>query len=87
MMEEATAIGERLGLSYGMSIAERIAVARKLGAFKTSMLQDLEASRPLELMPILGVFPELGRKLDVPTPFCDAVLGLLRQRAVNSGLA
>jgi 2-dehydropantoate 2-reductase len=87
MMEEAASIGERLGLSYGMSIADRIAVARKLGAFKTSMLQDLEASRPLELMPILGVFPELGRKLGVPTPFCDAVLGLLRQRAVNSGLA
>jgi 2-dehydropantoate 2-reductase len=86
MMEEAASIGERLGLSYGMSITERIALARKLGAFKTSMLQDLEASRPLELMPILGVFPELGRKLDVPTPFCDVVLGLLRQRAANSGL-
>jgi 2-dehydropantoate 2-reductase len=87
MMEEAAVLGERLGLSMKMSIAERIALARKLGAFKTSMLQDLEASRPLELMPILGVFPELGRKLDVPTPFCDAVLGLLRQRALNSGLA
>lgn len=86
MMEEADAIGERLGLSTGMTAPDRVAVTRKLGGFKTSMLQDLEASRPLELMPILGVFPELGRKLDVPTPFCDAVLGLLRQRAVNSGL-
>ncbi|WP_175777001.1 2-dehydropantoate 2-reductase [Burkholderia anthina] len=86
MMEEAAAIGAKLGLHTGMSGPERIAVTRKLGAFKTSMLQDFEAGRPLEIGPILGVFPELGRKLDVPTPYCDAVLGLLRQRAENSGL-
>jgi 2-dehydropantoate 2-reductase len=86
MMEEADAIGQRLGLSAGMSAPQRVAITRELGAFKTSMLQDFEAGRPLELGPILGVFPELGRKLDVPTPFCDAVLGLLRQRAVSSGL-
>lgn len=86
MMEEASAIGAKLGLSTGMSGPERIAVTRKLGAFKTSMLQDLEAGRPLEIGPILGVFPELGHQLGVPTPYCDAVLGLLRQRAHNSGL-
>ncbi|AOJ09738.1 2-dehydropantoate 2-reductase [Burkholderia mayonis] len=86
MMEEADVIGARLGLSAGMSGPERIAVTRQLGAFKTSMLQDLETGRPLEIGPILGVFPELGRKLGVPTPYCDAVLGLLRQRAFNSGL-
>lgn len=86
MMEEADAIGQRLGLSTGMSASQRVAVTRQLGAFKTSMLQDMEARRPLEVDPILGVFPELGRRLDVPTPFCDAVLGLLRQRAANSGL-
>jgi 2-dehydropantoate 2-reductase len=86
MMEEADAIGAKLGLSMGMSAPERVALTRKLGAFRTSMLQDFEAGRPLEIEPILGVFPELGRKLKVPTPFCDAVLGLLRQRAVNSGL-
>jgi 2-dehydropantoate 2-reductase len=86
MMEEADAIGARLGLSTGMSAPQRVAVTRKLGAFRTSMLQDFEAGRPLEIEPILGVFPELGRKLGVPTPYCDAVLGLLRQRAVNSGL-
>ncbi|QQK01393.1 2-dehydropantoate 2-reductase [Burkholderia sp. Bp9017] len=86
MMEEAAAVGAKLGLHTGMSGPERIAVTRKLGAFKTSMLQDFEAGRPLEIGPILGVFPELGRKLDVPTPYCDAVLGLLRQRAENSGL-
>jgi 2-dehydropantoate 2-reductase len=86
MMEEAAAIGARLGLSTGMSGPERMAVTRRLGAFKTSMLQDLEAGRALEIGPILGVFPELGRRLDVPTPYCDAVLGLLRQRAASSGL-
>jgi 2-dehydropantoate 2-reductase len=86
MMEEADAIGARLGLSTGMTAPERVAVTRSLGAFKTSMLQDLEAGRPLETEPILGVFPELGRKLGVPTPHCDAVLGLLRQRAANNGL-
>jgi 2-dehydropantoate 2-reductase len=86
MMEEADTIGRRLGLSTGMSAQQRVAVTRELGAFKTSMLQDAEAGRPLEIAPILGVFPELGRKLDVPTPFCDAVLGLLRQRAASSGL-
>ncbi|MGU7780402.1 2-dehydropantoate 2-reductase [Burkholderia sp. PU8-34] len=86
MMEEAAAIGAKLGLDTGMSGPERMAVTRKLGAFRTSMLQDFEAGRPLEIGPILGVFPELGRKLDVPTPYCDAVLGLLRQRAANSGL-
>jgi len=86
MMEEAAAIGAKLGLDTGMAGPERIALTRKLGAFKTSMLQDFEAGRPLETGPILGVFPELGRKLAVPTPYCDAVLGLLRQRAANSGL-
>lgn len=80
MMDEAVAVGERLGLHTGMSAAQRSVITRKLGAFKTSMLQDVEAGRPLELEPILGVFPELGRKLDVPTPHCDAVYGLLRQR-------
>ncbi|RQS65354.1 2-dehydropantoate 2-reductase [Burkholderia sp. Bp8963] len=86
MMEEAAAIGAKLGLHTGMSGPERMAVTRKLGAFRTSMLQDFEAGRSLEIGPILGVFPELGRKLGVPTPYCDAVLGLLRQRAANSGL-
>ncbi len=80
MMDEAVAVGTRLGLDTGMSAAERSVITRKLGAFKTSMLQDVEAGRPIELDPILGVFPELGRKLGVPTPHCDAVYGLLRQR-------
>jgi 2-dehydropantoate 2-reductase len=83
MMEEAAAVGAKLGLSTGMSPAERSVITRKLGAFKTSMLQDVEAGRSLELDPILGVFPELGRKLGVATPHCDAVYGLLRQRELS----
>ncbi|MEJ0003364.1 MAG: 2-dehydropantoate 2-reductase [Pararobbsia sp.] len=83
MMEEAALIGRELGLETGMTPAEREVMTRKLGAFKTSMLQDFEAHRPMEIGPILGVFPELGRKLEIPTPYCDAVLGLLQQRAVN----
>lgn len=86
MMEEAERVGAKLGLSAGMSAQARLAMVRELGAFKTSMLQDLEAGRTLEIDPILGVFSELGRTLGVPTPFCDAVLGLLRQRAVAQGL-
>lgn len=85
MMEEAEAIGQRLDVSTGMTAEARMAVTRQLGAVKTSMLQDLEAGRPLEIDPILGVFPELGRKLGVATPYCDAVLGLLRQRAASLG--
>jgi 2-dehydropantoate 2-reductase len=85
MMDEADAIGARLGLSTGVNAAE-VEEMRKLGAVKTSMLQDMEAAKPLEIDPILGMFPEPGRKLGVLTPFCDAVLGLLRQRAANSGL-
>jgi 2-dehydropantoate 2-reductase len=83
MMEEASAIGRKLGLDTGMTPPEREVITRKLGAFKTSMLQDFEAHREMEIGPILGVFPELGRKLGVPTPWCDAILGLLQQRATN----
>lgn len=86
MMNEADSIGTRLGLQTGMPAIERIAITQKLGAFKTSMLQDMEAGRQLEFEPLLGVFPELGRMLDIPTPFCDAVFGLIRQRAANSRL-
>jgi ketopantoate reductase len=58
-MMEAEAIGARLGLSTGVNAAE-VEEMRKLGAIKTSMLQDMQAARPLEIDPILGVFPELA---------------------------
>jgi 2-dehydropantoate 2-reductase len=85
MMLEAQEIGQRLGFTMDMSIDQRIAVTRELGAFKTSMLQDLEAKRPLELGAIVASVSEVGRHLGVATPFIDAVLGLVQQRAAHSG--
>ncbi len=78
MMREMSALGERIGLTGFDDIDGRIATTRKLGAFRTSMLQDAEAGRTLELEPILGALIELARKLDVPTPTMDGIYGLTR---------
>jgi 2-dehydropantoate 2-reductase len=85
MMVEAQQIGRRLGFTMDMSIEQRMAVTRELGAFKTSMLQDFEAKRPLEVSAIVAAVSEVGHHLGVATPFINAVLGLVRQRAANSG--
>ncbi|WP_127998912.1 2-dehydropantoate 2-reductase [Piscinibacter defluvii] len=77
-MREAAQIGERLGCPIAQGPEDRHAVTRKLGAFRSSMLQDVEAGRPLELDAIVGVVHELGRRLDVPTPNIDALFGLTR---------
>lgn len=81
MMLEAQEVGARLGITLDMSIAERIAVTRQLGAFKTSMLQDVEAGRPLEVDAIVRSVSELARVLGVPVPFIEAILGLIALRA------
>lgn len=86
MMIEHLWIGEKIGIDLGMTIDERFAITRKLGAFKTSMLQDLENKRPLEIDALLASVIEIGALVGVPTPYCDMVLGLLRQRAANLGL-
>ena len=86
MMEEAGAVGRALGIEMTMTAAERIAVTRELGVFKTSMLQDLEGGRPLEIDALLGAPCEMGDRLGIPMPFSKAVLGLVRQRARNLGL-
>jgi 2-dehydropantoate 2-reductase len=78
MMEEMQVCGQRLDLQVSMTPAERIAVTQRLGDFKTSMLADLEAGRPLELAPQLGAVAEIAHRLDVPAPFVRAVLGLTR---------
>jgi 2-dehydropantoate 2-reductase len=77
-MAEAAAIGERIGCPIEQSGEERIAVTRKLGAFKTSMLQDLEAGKPLEIDALLGAVREIGAQAGVPTPTVDGLLGLTR---------
>lgn len=78
MMREMTEIGEKIGLTGFEKPAERLAITRKLGPIRTSMLQDIEAGRPIELDPILGGLVELARHLDHPTPAMDAVYGLTR---------
>jgi 2-dehydropantoate 2-reductase len=78
IMAEAAAIGERIGCPISQSGEDRNAVTRKLGAFKTSMLQDAEAGRPLEIDALLTAVTEIGGKAGVPTPSIDALLGLLR---------
>jgi 2-dehydropantoate 2-reductase len=78
MMEEMQLCGQRLDLGQTMTPAERIAVTQRLGDFKTSMLADIEAGRPLELDPQLGAVVEIARLLDIPTPYLRSVLGLTR---------
>jgi 2-dehydropantoate 2-reductase len=86
IMAEAAAIGERIGCPIPQSGEERNAVTRKLGAFKTSMLQDVEAGKPLEIDGLLTAVSEIGRRVNVPTPSTDALLGLIRVFASGRGL-
>lgn len=86
VMLEAKAMGARLGLPIDQQPEDRHAVTRKLGAFKTSMLQDVEAGRPLEIDALVGAVHELGALTGVPTPHTDALLGLVRLMARERGL-
>jgi len=76
MMTEAGQIAEALGVSIRISVERRIAGTEAVGEHKTSMLQDAEAGRPLELDPLVGVFVELGELTGVPTPAISTVYGL-----------
>ena len=86
VMLEAREIGARIGIPIEQTPEDRHAVTRKLGAFKTSMLQDVEANRPVELDALVTVVKELGELTQVPTPFTDALLGLARLHARVRGL-
>jgi len=86
IMAEAAAIGERIGCPIRQSGEERNTVTRKLGAFKTSMLQDVEAGKPLEIDGLLTAVSEIGERVGVPTPSTDALLGLTRVFAAGRGL-
>ncbi|MFN3439788.1 MAG: 2-dehydropantoate 2-reductase [Acidovorax sp.] len=81
VMLEAKAIGEKLGVQIDQQPEDRHAVTRKLGAFKTSMLQDVEANKPLEIDALVGAVRELGQITHTPTPHTDALLGLVRLMA------
>jgi 2-dehydropantoate 2-reductase len=78
VMREAATVGARIGCPIEQTPEDRSKITAKLGAFKTSMLQDAEAGRPLELDAIVGVVHELGERLSVPTPNIDALFGLAR---------
>ena len=86
VMREAKEIGTRIGIPIDQQPEDRHAVTRKLGAFKTSMLQDVEAGKPVELDALVTVVQELGVLTAVPTPFTDALLGLARLQARVKGL-
>jgi 2-dehydropantoate 2-reductase len=77
-MREAAAIGARIGCPIAQSAEERHAVTARLGAVKTSMLQDVEANRPIELDAIVGAVHEIGERLGEPMPNIGALLGLTR---------
>jgi 2-dehydropantoate 2-reductase len=85
-MREAAAIGTRIGCPIAQSGEDRMAVARQLGPFKTSMLQDLEAGKPLEIDALLTAAHEIGATVGEPTPQIDALLGLVRLQARMRGL-
>jgi 2-dehydropantoate 2-reductase len=78
VMEEARDIGRRIGCEIHESVEARMDVARKLGVFKTSMLQDAEAGRPLEIDSIVAAPQEIAHLLGLETPNLDTLLGLAR---------
>src|SRR5437667_331150 len=86
IMLETQAIAETFGVNFRVDVERRIEGARKVGAHKTSMLQDLERARPMEIDPLVTVVQEMGRLTNIPTPSLDAVLALVAQRAKIAGL-
>jgi 2-dehydropantoate 2-reductase len=78
MMREATAVGARIGCAIDQSPEDRHTITRTLGSFKTSMLQDVEAGRAMELDGIVGAVREIGKRVGIPTPNIDILFGLAR---------
>jgi 2-dehydropantoate 2-reductase len=86
VMLEAKDIGARLGIDITQAPEERHVVTRKLGAFKTSMLQHVKAGKLIELDALVGAVKELGQLTQIATPYNDALLGLARLHARIQGL-
>jgi 2-dehydropantoate 2-reductase len=78
MMREAQAVANKLGIEFRVSLEKRIAGAEKVGAHKTSMLQDVEAGRAPEIDALVGAVVELARLTDTPTPHIDTVYSLVK---------
>ena len=85
-MREAAQIGARIGCAVAQSPEDRHAVTRKLGAFRTSMQNDVDAGRPIELDALVTVVREIAQRLHIATPHIDALLGLTRLFARVRGL-
>jgi 2-dehydropantoate 2-reductase len=85
MMLEGQAIGEALGVRFAIDVEKRINGAVDVGAHKTSMLQDLERGRPMEIDALVTAVQEMGRVVGVDTPYIDAVLALVCQRGREAG--
>jgi 2-dehydropantoate 2-reductase len=86
VMREAKAIGAKIGIEIPDTPEQRHAVTEKLGAFKTSMLQDVESAKAIELDALVGAVREIGQRVNVATPNIDALLGLTRLMAQQKGL-
>jgi 2-dehydropantoate 2-reductase len=85
MMVEAQEVGQRLGVRFGVDVDRRIDGAGAVGDHKTSMLQDLERGRPMEIDALVTAVQELGGIVGVPTPTIDLILALVRLRARSAG--
>ena len=85
MMLGAQGIGEKLGVRFPLDVDQRIDGAAAVGAHKTSMLQDLELGRPMEIDALVTAVQEMGRMVAIETPTIDMVLGLVQSRAREAG--
>jgi 2-dehydropantoate 2-reductase len=85
-MDELAAVGAAIGCPIGETAEDRMAVTARLGAFRSSMLQDVEAGRPVEVEALLGAPREIARRAEVPTPQLDRLYAMTRLMAENLGL-
>lgn len=86
MMLEAQNIAEKLGVKFPIDVERRINGGAAVGAHRTSMWQDLDAGRPMEIDALVSAVQELGRLTETPTPTIDTVLALIKLRAKMAGL-
>jgi 2-dehydropantoate 2-reductase len=84
IMREVLAIGRAVGVDADIEPEARVDMARVLGRFKTSMLQDLEAGKPLEIDGLLAGTLEIAHKAGVPAPYTQSLFGLIRARAIST---
>ena len=84
VMGEGMRVGEAYGARFGISVEERLEMAKRLGSTKVSTLQDLERGRPIESEAIVGAVCEFARRAGVPTPATDLICTLIRQRGMSA---